>query len=313
MMNRLQLIVLKRKVPTRFHRRGTPVFRTKRGIRRGLTLIEMLVVIVIIVLIAGAFIIGFGQVLGARTQSGAQQLAATVRGAHALASSCNKTYALFINLDKNTYRVASVPPGGECDRLLLNREGSGDDPVIIRKREEGKTDDSDSEEPDTMSVLLSLAGSPPPKKSASSSKSSGAGGGQSKLYSMLGSDIRGQAQEMSEKAGFGTSDKTPTSDTKSTKSETCRAERYTQLYKEKKLPKDVSFSQVVVRANGDPVTEGVVPILFYPHGVIQRALIYIEGGSDSDEKYTVELMSYMGLARVHPEALPQSSFLEEIE
>ena len=59
------------------------------------------------------------------------------------------------------------------------------------------------------------------------------------------------------------------------------------------------------------MTEGTVPIIFYAHGVTQRALIYVADETDEDgDIFTIEVMSLQGMGRIHSTELPSGEFNE---
>ena len=127
------------------------------------------------------------------------------------------------------------------------------------------------------------------------------------FMSMLSSEVQEAASEEAQAAGV-TVDNTPRGMERDKK-----RTRVNRAEKPIALPKGVRIAAVLLRDNGDPVTEGTVPILVYPHGYLQRALIYLEAGKeDNPEELTLELMSLQGRAEIHPEALEFSHFSAEI-
>ena len=73
---------------------------------RGMTMIELIVAlaVVAIALVVGG--IAFGAVTGAEASQGAGEVSTAIRYTYNLSAINNKTYALFLDLDNGTYRVA---------------------------------------------------------------------------------------------------------------------------------------------------------------------------------------------------------------
>ena len=266
-----------------------------------MTLIEVMVAMVIIAI---ALVVGgmaFGAVAGAETRQAAGDLSTAVRYTYNLAAINNKTYALFLDLDNGSYTAGPIEASGECDRLLLNLDG-GESSPIVQTYGESKGDDDDDDDDDEgaspfASVLSAKGGSGDAPPAWTQQESTPAG----KLRTLL--------NDAGNQAGL-----TPSKGTaQQTAQKRIKTLRVNQLGKAKKLPRGVKFSGVVLRAGGTPVTSGTVPILFYPHGYTQRALIYLQGGEGEDaEVFTVEIMTLQGTGQVHDEELSPDDFREVV-
>jgi hypothetical protein len=128
---------------------------------------------------------------------------------------------------------------------------------------------------------------------------------------MLTSEVRSEARAESLKVGIELSDDIASERGK----KRIKTYKGNLLSKPQKLPDGVTFSGVIVREGENAVTSGVVPIIFFPHGYTQRALIFIKGGSAEDddaEEFTVEVMSLQGRGQLHAERLDDRAFKEEL-
>ena len=270
----------------------------------GMTMIELIVAlaVVAIALVLGG--IAFGAMTGAETKQGAGDVSTAVRYTYNLAAINNRTYALFLDLDNHSYHVAPVASDGECDRILLNMDGGDSAPMVSKYGETGgKTKKDDDEEARGMFDAVQ-AGSDDPGPPAWVDDSSTAVGkleGMSRHADMLDPSYEPKEEDVSDEV-------------KKTGEKRLKTMRRNELAKPRKLPPDVKFDGVLLREDGDRVTEGVVPILFYPHGYTQRALIYIKGGDGPDvEAMTVEIMTMQGTGKVHGDELDASAFREEAD
>ena len=101
---------------------------------KGMTMIELIVGIAIlaIALVVGG--VAFGAVTGAETNQAAGELSTAVRYTYNLAAINNKTYALFLDLDNNTYKVGAVDTTNDscsasCSALHASYR-SGSHPIL---------------------------------------------------------------------------------------------------------------------------------------------------------------------------------------
>lgn len=258
-------------------------------------------------LIFGLVAATFAGVTGARTREGAYKMGTAIRYTYNLAAINNRVYALTIDLDANTYKAGPLEPRGKCDRLLLAMDGGDTDPVIMRYGDTGDPDDRDDDDDDEPKpAAVSTTGDGEVKVPSWSSEDGTPAG---KLTRMLSGEVRDEAAEDARKVGVVSEDGAKAHDKKQFKTF-----RKNQMAKPKKLPKGVRFGGVVLRDGADPVTEGVVHILFYPHGFSQRALIYVESGDEEEpDTFTVEILSLQGRGKVHGERLAPSEFKEKTE
>ncbi len=243
-----------------------------------------------------------GGVGAAKTREGAYKVATAVRYTYNLAAINNRVYALFIDLDNNTYKAGPIEPRGECDRLLLAIDGSDTDPVITRYGDTGdEDDDDDDDEPKANPVAASGDGEV--KVPAWTSEDGNPAG---KLLKMISAEVRDEGAQNARNIGV------PEETSEAHANKKLKTFRKNQLGKAKKLPKGVRFGGIVLRDGAEPVTEGVVPILFYPHGYSQRALIYVTGEHDDDEDniFTIEIKSLQGRGKVHALELDPRDFKE---
>jgi general secretion pathway protein H len=284
--------------------------RPRYGEAQGFTIVELMVVLVIfaIGLVLGA--VALGGIAGAKTREGAGKLATAVRYTYNLAAINNKTYALYLNLDENSYYAGPLKTDNECDRVLLALDGKDSGAVLIRFSNVGDEEDDDED----GGLFGAVAGGanagatetgPPAWAGDEGSKSN-------KLMKMLAQETRAEARVQSRMVGVELSDDEDVASERKKK----RLKTYQRnlLGKPQKLPKKVRFVGVMVREGEEPVTKGVVPLIFFPHGYTQRALIYIDGGDEeSPEEFTVEIMTLQGRGVVHAERLDKSAFEEVMD
>lgn len=262
--------------------------------QRGMTLIELVIAIAVAAVAIAASIWSIGSMGGARASQGADEVATAVRYTYNLAAINNTTYALYLNLDEGTYYAAPISQTAECDRVLLSLDGDATEGVFVQY---GKSTDEDAGDSGESSDLGDVPVGGP--------DSGGGGGGKSdshfsKLMNMAGGANIQMAREHASSNGkqlfMGDSDeKVDGNDAKRMK-----AKRKNQLSKPKKLPEGVVFGGVVLRKGMAPITEGTVPILVYPHGYTQPALIYIDetGADDDEDAITLRTIPLQGRAEV---------------
>ena len=91
-----------------------PRMRAARRRARGLTLIEVLIVMVIAVVLTGGFVFASGQVQRSRLKSSASRVGAAMRTAYQLASSTGRRLRIVVDLDQSTIWIEE-----SSDRMLL--------------------------------------------------------------------------------------------------------------------------------------------------------------------------------------------------
>ncbi len=270
-----------------------------------MTLIEVIVAMVIMAIAMGLAVMAFGAVTSAETRQGASDVATAVRYTYNLSAINNRVYALYLDLDAGTYQAAPFKKGGDCERLMINVDGSASDPIVTTYGKSGDNeDDDDDEDRGLFDAAQGAQGDGEVTDAVTADTTTPTG----QLMNLLSSETKSLSQETSRQAGIPVDDSTSPDGPKRVKSY-----RKNQLGKPRKLPKGVKFAGVLLREDMDPVTEGKVPILFYPHGFTQRALIYLESGEGEDaEVFTVEVMSLAGLGRIHDVELDASNFKEDV-
>jgi hypothetical protein len=270
-----------------------------------MTLIELLVVFFILGMAISLAVVGLGAVGGSELRQSAGELSAAVRFTYNLAVINNKTYALYLDLTAGTYYAAPIPDDTGCERVLLAPDGKDDDPLIVRYGDVMSDEDKRKKKDDEEAGGLFDAGMggagggdqepQPPSWASDEGTASG------RLWGMLGEQTRSLSVEESKNAGYDIDVKT--------EQKRLPTMRMNMLAKPKPLGKAVKFNGVVVREGQDPVTDGVVPILFFPHGVAQRALIYVKSGEE--DELTIEILSLQGNGKIHGTRLDPSAFSED--
>lgn len=270
-------------------------------------MIEVLVALVIVSIMLGVVVLSVGAITAADTRSAAGSFSTAVRYTYNLAAINNRVYALYINLDDNTYRAAPLDQSNDCDRLLLSINGQDTDPMVVRYGSDSEKESEDDEEntPGLFDAAMSGTSSDgEPTTDWGTDKHTPAG----RLRGMMSSEVRELSNEVSRNAG---NEPEPSPEDGPKRIQTFRRN---QLAKAKALPKGVSFEGVLVREGSPPVTEGTVPLLFYPHGYTQRALVQLGNGQEEGgEHITVEIMTFQGSAQVHDGPIDPSKFKEETE
>jgi type II secretory pathway pseudopilin PulG len=265
-------------------------------------MIEILVVITIMSLAIAGGAVALGALSGADVRRAASDLATGIRYTYNLAAINNRDYALYLDLDAGTWHAAPLPATKPCDRVLLDLEGGEGDPVVTRYMDAGDSESDDDEKPGPFDAALT----PGTESKGPPSWSSDAGTPAGKLRNMLSQEVKDTQRREAENRGLPTDEGEPDGKKKRMKSF-----RKNLIGKPQKLPKGVKLSGVVVRDGAEPVTEGTVPIIFYAHGVTQRALIYVADETDDEgDIFTIEVMSLQGMGRIHSTELPSSEFNE---
>lgn len=84
-------------------------------------------------------------------------------------------------------------------------------------------------------------------------------------------------------------------------------EKKQNLLREVKLPKGISFSQVMTSHQDEPTEDGKAEIYIFPSGYVEKSFIYIK---EDDEIFTVETIPLRGTAIVHKEKLDPRKILD---
>jgi type II secretory pathway pseudopilin PulG len=223
-----------------------------------LTLIEMIVVLLIIVLLAGALTIGYGRLPATALKREAVHVAATLRAAYDGAAASGAYHRLVIDIDEATYKVE------RCEGKL----------VIQRARDV-------KEEMESMKAAAEKAA----QLAADAQAQAGQGPGGTPLSPdamLLG--IVGQAQPGANAAIGGAGGEA-----------TARCVPMPGPFgKAQKLGghPQVGFSRVWVGHLEDPAQHGKVMIHFFPLGTAEKAII--ELGTDADNLFTIALQPISG-------------------
>ena len=281
-------------------------------------MIELIVAVAIIAIALVFATIGLGRISSAHTRESAGKLATAVRYAYHLAAVNNRTYALVLDLDGGTFHASPVQEQGECDRLLLHLDGEDDEgPLVTKAGETGDEEDKDKDDDEKPGDFSAIAEGGEPSSAGAQDEAahdevddtSAAG----KLLRMTSSDARRAGQEEARKAGVQVDDDEAEADALGKKKVKSFARNL--LEKPTKLEADTKITGVVVREGGEPITSGEVKLLVYPHGYVQRALIYVEsvGGSGTPEQFTVEVLSLQARGVLHEGKLDARRFKEEVE
>ncbi len=271
-----------------------------------MTLIEVIVALVIVAIAISLVAIAFGGIVGAKTRQAAGDLATAVRYTYNLAAINNRVYALYIDVGEGTYHAAPLQPGNECDRVLLNVDGDEADPMVLKYRDTGERDrvGGDDVEPSQFGGVESGSDDPDPKPPDWTKDDDGTPAGM--LLNMVSMEAKQLGRDEAEKAGAPVDLGNPQEGPKRIKTF-----RKNQLGKPRALPEGVRFGGVVLREGQEAITEGTIPILFFPHGHTQRAFIYLDSGGEEDgETFTVEVMSLQGSGIVHDFEVDPNDFAE---
>lgn len=269
----------------------------------------MVLAIVAIALVLGGM--AFGGIAGAKTKEGAGKLATAVRYAYNLAAINNKVYALYIDLNNHTFHAAPLQQTGECDRVLLALDGKDSGAVVVKFGKEKDEDKNDDEE-EAGKFDAAMSGSSGDSDGGAPDWAADGGGASKKLVQMLGGEVRSMADDAAKQAGVIEEEATEEQLKKERLRKKLKTFRTNLIGKPQKLPDGVQFDSVMVRDGDEPVTEGIVPILFYPHGYTQRALIFMQDKGET-EKFTVEILTLRGTGVVHSEWLDEGDFKEAVE
>ncbi len=95
--------------------------RTRRAFRRGLSLVEMLIVLSVIALIMGAVVVGSGRLASARMSRSATMIAGAVRVAFTRATSTSRSMRLVFDLEESAIWLEQ----GEQPMLVQTKDTTG--------------------------------------------------------------------------------------------------------------------------------------------------------------------------------------------
>lgn len=232
------------------------------GRQRGMTLIEIMIVIGVLALMVGMVIIGFGAGRNAEVSRTTTQLANLVRYGYDKARVTGDYYRLQINLDENTI---SLQQGD--DRMYLpatDRDGKIIE-VDESKLEDQADRDKRAEEAYNRSVQAEIyAGG-----------SGGGGGGADELdpYRVGKKTVPRRKPPLFDSF----EDENSLSD----------------LAKPIKLPEGVKINYVRTADDVQPITEGEASLFFFPRGRTQEAHIQLED-EEVEARYTIKVQPLTG-------------------
>jgi general secretion pathway protein H len=254
-----------------FRHRSHP--RGSFGAQRGMTLIEILIVMGVIALIVGMAVVGFGAGRNAEVSRATTQVANLARYAYDKARVTGDYYRLLIDLDESSIALQQ----GD-DRMYL--PATGRDGKILEidadKLQEQSDRDKRAEESYNRSVQAQVY----------DNEASGGGGGGD-----------GAAAEEGEDAGY---------DPYAAQRRTVPRRRpplfdsfedenaLSELAKPIKLPEGVKIVYVRTADDIKPITKGQASLFFFPRGQTQEAHIQIEDEEVEDGRYTIKVQPLTG-------------------
>ena len=254
--------------------------------RRGLTMIEILIVLAVIGLAVGLVSFSFGSGRLAETQRSTDQVAATIRFAFDKARVTGTHLRLAIDLEKGEFTLQEAPaamylPATDRDGKIFVL-----DEDKLKEREER---DKRAEESYNASIASKIVpgGTPPP--------TDGAAGGMGGLFGMLG-------------GGMGAGGVTPTPKQVPRRRPPLYAAfedpgTISVLRAPIELPEGAKVESVRTDSDPAPITKGQTALYFYPSGRTQKAHIQIVHGP-SETAYTIVVEPLTGRVTVEPGRKP---------
>jgi len=269
-----------------------------RSRQRGMTLIEIMIVMGVIALIVGMAVMGFGAGRNAEIGRATTQIANLARYGYDKARVTGDYYRLLIDLDEGTITLQQgddrmyLPATGRDGKILEIDEG---------KVEDQKARDKRAEEAYNRSVQSQVY-----NNDASGGPAGGGGGG--------GGDEEG------EDAGY---------DPYAVQRRTVPRRRpplfdsfddenaLSELAKPIKLPEGVKIVYVRTADDIKPITKGQASLFFFPRGQTQEAHIQLEDEEVEDGRYTIKVQPLTGRVTIVDEhqdlVLPEDPSDEEDE
>jgi len=244
--------------------------RTRRGARaRGMTLIEIMVVLGVFALMASMVVVGFGGTRSAALNEAVTEVANTMRFAFDKARVKGQYVRLLIDLDENRFSLQTA----EEPMLLraVDREGR----TLVRSEaeiEEQRRRDEQAKE-SYFRAVEALGGG-------------GGGTGGYNPYAVRATDVPRRRPPLFE---------------------SFRAENeLSALGKPIELPEGAKIVYVRTAEDPEPITSGQAAIYFFPRGRTQLAHVQIVDERADDEVYTIILAPLTGRVRVVPERVDLS-------
>ncbi len=222
----------------------------------GVTLIEMMVVLLVIALLAGALTIGYGRLPSTALRREAVSIAAALRAAYDAAAASGAYHRIELDLDAGTYRVE------RCEGKLEVRRAKDLKEELDRQKDEAEKAAQLAESAQNAAKSAPIGGAPAmtPEQlllgiQATANPAIGGAGGQSGARC---TPVRGELGKPQKLGGH---------------------------------PK-VGFNRVWVAHLEDPAQHGKVTITFFPLGTAEKALI--ELATDPDNVFSIGLQPISG-------------------
>jgi len=273
--------------------------------QRGLTLIELMVVVVIIGIAVGVIIMGFGATAQARLRSSAWTLAAAARYAYSRAVTQGTTTRVVLDFEARTIHIEET-----TGRVVLNPDdesGSG-----MRRGEDDEFLGDAGVENQSLSTRIESIGQSIGQIGSGLGSSSGA---EQALDSPLGAlGMAAGATDGSDPFGGIMTDITMGSfsdpflaslqGTGSNRPSRYRGARFQPLSgrrgEKRELEGDTVFRKAFTPHEPTPREDGKAFIYFFPGGTTEHAIIQLSDGAEEEELvYTVEVHPLNGRAVVH--------------
>ncbi len=238
---------------------------------RGMTLIEMLVVLAVIGLLFGSVMVGLSSAKQAQIVRSTNQIANTIRFAFNKSRVTGDYYRLAINVDENTI----ILQRGD-DRMYLPATDRDGRPVIYDASKEKDREDRDkqAEEAYNRSVQATIF-------SGGAGSEDGAVGGQylggSKRVPRRKPPLFGSFEEGNSLSGF--NEPVP-------------------------LPEGVNVVSVRTADDMVPITKGEAAVYFFPQGRTQLAHIQLEEIREEGNKYTIIIQPLTGQVEIREGLVP---------
>jgi len=221
----------------------------------GLTLIEMMVVLLVILLVTVAMVVGYGRLPATALKHEAVRVAATLRAGYDGAAASGAYHRMVIDIDEGTFKVERCEGKVQVKRAHDVKEEmdrmKDEAEKAARLAEESQSQivsQSPGQQPVSLESLLTGVASPP-------GGAVGGSGGEATARCVPMRGELGKGQRLGEH------------------------------------PK-VSFSRVWVAHLEEPAAHGKVFIHFFPLGTAEKAVI--ELGTDADNKFSIALQPISG-------------------
>jgi len=245
----------------------THLRRSLRG-QRGMTLIEIMIVIGVVALIVGMAVMGFGATRNAEISRATNQIANLARYGYDKARVTGEYYRLLIDLEEGTIALqqgddAMYLPATDRDGKIVE--------VDEDKLEEQADRDKRAEEAYNRSIQAQVY------NEGGAGSGGGAEGGEDAGYDPYAVSRRTVPRR-----------RPPLFD--SFEDENALSE----LAKPIKLPEGVKITYVRTADDVEPITKGQASLFFFPRGRTQQAHIQLEAEDIEDARYTIKVQPLTG-------------------